>query len=118
MSLGYSISNPYSTSFKSPAEQSFKLLIPSRSRQNSQDFPSRSYKKYMALPSQRNLLLSTRVHQYFNYIKIQHILSSIQRFILLKQTMIQQINLHAHTLHPYIINIDKINTFHHTFHAT
>ena len=30
----------------------------------------------------------------------------------------QQIILHAHTLHSYIINIDKAHILHHTFHAT
>ena len=30
----------------------------------------------------------------------------------------QLINLHAHTLQPYIMNIDKTHILHHTFHAT
>ena len=33
-------------------------------------------------------------------------------------SVIQHISLHAYTLHPYIINIDKTHLLHHTFHAT
>ena len=31
---------------------------------------------------------------------------------------IQRIRLHAHMLHPYIININKTHILHNTFHAT
>ena len=36
----------------------------------------------------------------------------------LSSSTIQQIILHAHTLHPHIINIDKTHILHHTFHAS
>ena len=47
-----------------------------------------------------------------------HILNSNQGSIFPNRTAMQQISSHTHTLHPYIINIDKANASHHTFHTT
>ena len=72
----------------------------------------------MAFPYNKSLFLSAKIHQYLDFkTKDLHILNNIQVFIFPNPTAAQQISSHTHTLHPYIINIDKANTLHHTFHA-
>ena len=57
ISLSYFHKIPCSVQFSPPAEQSFQLSIPGRSRQIFQDLPIGFYKRYMTSPLQQSLFL-------------------------------------------------------------